>query len=100
MANSNCAADYIEIPGALTSSITTTFTTNAAQNRFCGRILATQGATAQTTQCSRSCPFQMTVNFDDDEVLPTGTATYEADEAEGFPGGITGFRLAYAQSSC
>ena len=115
-----------QIPGAYVSTITTnpnlaTITTNT---RFCGRFFGTQGATSNTTMCSKTLnpfflllvcgrsniffsqfsatttPFTVNVNFDADEVINTssGTSTL-VDEAADAPGGITGFRLCYKQDS-
>jgi len=92
---SNCAADYIEIPGGFVASATI-----ATQNRYCGRFLGTQAATASTTICSTSTPFTVNVNLDADEVLNTaGITDATMDEAEVGPGGIVGFRMCYAQDT-
>lgn len=103
---SNCNTDYITIPGGDLIGTTTTFALGgvvSANNRFCGRFLDTVGKTAITASpsvCTNSQPFQVGVNFDEDEAsgpAAVGTMT-DMYEAEGAPGGIIGFCLNYVMS--
>jgi len=96
---SNCAADYIEIPGGYISSITTNPNASGATSRYCGRFFGTNAATSSTTICTTTTPFTVNVNFDEDEVLTTSSGNPDADEAEDGTGGIVGFRLCYKQDS-
>jgi len=100
-----CSLDYIEIPGATSLMIAQMPNGMAAiSSRFCGRHLDTASAiaaaTTQTSICTRSVPFVVTVNYDAFEVVPPMTgAAQEGNEAVGGPAGTIGFDLDYRQSS-
>jgi len=101
-----CSDDYISIPGGDTSA-------NAAAgvlslvSTFCGRELMPADNTAwananggnaidaATAVCSSVAPFEVTVNFDDNEAW-TAADNADTNEWAKSPGGIIGFSLCYA----
>jgi len=97
---SRCSDDYIRIPGGAERG-------DAAGGKlslvsvFCGRELIPADDTAWTVAvdadnavCTSVAPFEVTVNFDDNE---TGAASADANANEWSvsPGGIIGFSLCY-----
>lgn len=106
-----CTSDYVTIPQAVVSGIAAILNTNTVvggqssspTTRFCGRYFATVAATfAAQSVCSLAVPFELGVDFNDDEfcTAKTGANTCEygvssATAAGG--GGILGFSLCYAQ---
>jgi len=108
----SCNADYITIPcGVASTKMTATHlaasdvTGISCLNRFCGRYLATSvAAHSGVTVCSHHVPFEVAVDFNDEELCSakTGTATCEflvaASTSIAGSGGITGFSLCYTQT--
>jgi len=102
-----CTDDWIEIPGANSDAIATIqaatgVATATDVQRLCGRVFApTNAAAASDTICTRTLPFRVGVNFNDNEV---GTNAADAmagtSEQSVFPGGIIGFQLTYWQMPC
>lgn len=107
-----CKSDYITIPcGVASTAITSALLAvsdvkgNTCLNRFCGRYLGTVAAAHSTvTVCSHHVPFELGVDFDDDEhcTAKTGVVTCEflvaASTTAAGSGGITGFSLCYTQT--
>merc|ERR1719510_42738 len=115
-AGTSCSSDYITIPQGMTKAIAAILMSNTVMvaaatylspaTRYCGRYLQTSAATFNTQSiCSLSVPFELGVDFNDDEVCTanTGSATCEfmsgktASTTGG--GGILGFSLCYTQTS-
>jgi len=105
--SSDCTDDWIEIPGGSTAAIAAISTPVAATinfvNRFCGRYLAllVPGGVITATICSRTLPFRVGVNFDNQEIATVladsmGTVQEQSES----PGGITGFKLTFWQVGC
>merc|ERR1711997_405443 len=110
----SCSSDYITIPCGVASTAITAAklaasdvaASNACLNRFCGRYLATAvAAHSGVTVCSHHTPFELGVDFNDDEhcTAKTGTKTCEfpvaASTSIAGSGGITGFSLCYTQGT-
>jgi len=107
---SQCSEDYIEIIGGTTEAIAMIATTvkNTHNNVWCGRNFATADNTdfatgtiiAEFSVCSRSVPFRVRVNFNENEHIKSDNSM-EADvdatdgEFNTRPGGIIGFSLCY-----
>lgn len=95
--NSDCLTDYIGILGGQTSANAAAGTLSTL-SRFCGRELIPTRNTAwsanQAAVCTATVPFELTVNFDDKEVMTNGGDAMTA-EAAANPGGILGFSLCY-----
>jgi hypothetical protein len=93
-----CTSDYITIVGANTKVIAALLTPTLLGPRFCGRELDTVAGSlnglAAPSVCTNSVPFQIGVNFDEDEISG-GVGTAILHEAEDAPGGIIGFCLKY-----
>jgi len=117
-----CTSDYISIPAAVTSAIAAILNTNtvmhkedtsiSATSRFCGRYLGTVDNTfaiaGGVSVCSLSVPFELAVDFNDDEFCTTnldadncefvgGNAASAAQKVLVGGGGILGFSLCYQQ---
>jgi len=108
-----CTSDYITIPQAFTAAIAAILNTNTVMGveggtvatRFCGRYLNTVAAAYDNdvSICSLAVPFELAVDFNDDEFCnaKTDAKTCEyyggADHAVTGGGGILGFSLCYAQ---
>merc|ERR1712241_642280 len=113
-AGTSCSSDYITIPQGMVNTIAAILTTNtvvagqssSAATRFCGRYFQTSAA-AFTTQsvCSTSVPFELGVDFNDDEICTANTSGVTCEFASGTAatksgaGGIVGFSLCYKQTS-
>lgn len=97
-----CTTDFVFIPAAVLSTISTAGAVTIAQdNMFCGRSFGTLAATAHATMCSGQVPFQVGVSFDGTEQsIAAGANMANMNEVSGAPGGIIGFRLNYKQISC
>jgi len=104
-----CLNDYITIPDGTTSTVAAATTpvipaAIAGSARFCGRQLNSISGemTASLSVCSRVYPFR--INFRSDSTELCGAVGEHMCEFEGLagngPGGILGFALNYAQSSC
>jgi len=109
--DTGCTTDYIWIPGGYDSDEFTV--TNSKQddpyettphNRFCGNYFQTEDGATYTalSVCSYSVPFELGVDFDDDEICTavTNPVTCEAlieASSLGGGGGILGFSLCYVQ---
>lgn len=91
----NCATDWIEIRGGADQANPQVISANT---RFCGRELngasGTAWAAANASLCTNIVPFQVRVEFDDDEVVAGGGDCTTAEPACN-PGGIIGFSLCY-----
>merc|ERR1712066_52578 len=105
--SSACTSDWIEIPDgntAANAAIATPTTPAVITNisRFCGRILALAVSDATTdTVCTRTLPFRVGVNFDNNEgATLTTNAMADTNEQSEAPGGIVGFKLKYWQVAC
>jgi len=100
--DSLCTSDYVFIPAAVISTISTLGAVSIAQdNYFCGRSFGTAAATAHATMCSGQVPFTVGVNFNDVEMgAAAGANMANMNEISGAPGGIIGFRLHYTQTNC
>jgi len=118
----SCSSDYISIPQAVTAAIAailnsntvaigTSLTAGSPTTRFCGRYFQTSAAaytlssSIPTSVCSLSVPFELSVDFNDDEAC---TANSNSDTCEfasgkaaatGGGGGILGFSLCYTQTA-
>jgi len=95
-----CSDDYIRIPGGGTNAAASIGTLSLVST-FCGRELLPADNTAWAAAidaaaavCTSVAPFEVTVNFDDNEAW---TAVDNADTNEWAisPGGIIGFSLCY-----
>lgn len=108
--DTSCSTDYIWIPfGYNSNQFTTAISAQDSPpeverpSRFCGRYFQTNTATfASTSVCSYQTPFELGVDFDDDEVCTaiTDTKTCESlisSASVGGGGGILGFSLCYVQ---
>merc|ERR1711936_406603 len=109
---SACTSDYITIPSAVTKAIAAILSSNTVMiaettstaTRFCGRYLATTAATyADTSICSLAVPFELAVDFNDDEFCSAKTSGKICEFYSGAGaaltggGGILGFSLCYTQ---
>jgi len=108
--NSQCGADYVTIGGFISSanavilaSIVNPIATLGT--RICGRYFATVGSAAYNTQsvCALSVPFEIGVDFNDDEFCSANTNALTCESqvtknSVGGGGGILGFSLCYAQT--
>lgn len=97
--DTECSTDFIEVVGANVVAIAAM--TNAIVpigNRFCGRYFNTRTSdgAAPISLCTRSQPFKVGVFFDQSE-RTDASAMPEFGEEDGFPGGIIGFCLDFAQ---
>uniref|UniRef100_A0A0K2UM05 Putative LOC100745028 [Bombus impatiens] n=1 Tax=Lepeophtheirus salmonis TaxID=72036 RepID=A0A0K2UM05_LEPSM len=99
-ADTDCTTDFIEIPGAVANTVTVP--TTDGTNRICGRFFAAaRDAVDSATVCSLQVPFQINVNFDENEELTAVTATMaQLSELSEAPSGTTGFWLDYFQVAC
>merc|ERR1711953_305577 len=110
----SCSSDYITIPQSVSAAIAIIMMTNTVltgqasspATRYCGRYFMTTEATFKTTSiCSLPVPFELGVDFNDNEVctVNTGGATCEfasgASASTNGGGGILGFSLCYTQTS-
>lgn len=95
----NCVGDYITIIGGDLVAVAIAQTPSLVGPRFCGRELNTASGNivglAAVSLCTTSVPFQIGVNFDEDEISG-GFDNGDAHEAASAPGGIIGFCLRYA----
>merc|ERR1712141_756647 len=109
---SACTSDYITIPSAVTKAIAAILSSNTVMiaettstaTRFCGRYLATNAATyAVQSVCSLAVPFELAVDFNDDEFCSNRASGVKCEFYSGKSaattggGGILGFSLCYAQ---
>lgn len=97
---SNCNTDYITIPSGQSIGTATTLALGgvvSANARFCGRFLETVAAATANgpSICTNSQPFQIGVNFNEDEASSAVGTMADKFEAEASPGGIVGFCLNY-----
>jgi len=99
--DTQCAQDYLAIPGANTQVIAAIVGTVAADvNRICGRFFdIVNTAIAGATVCTNQTPFIVGVNFDGNEIVAIDTDASTA-ETKLHPGGIVGFKLTYFQRTC
>jgi len=92
--------DFISIPGAQDNANSVIANNqNGIVQRLCGRrfnVAANQAASAAV--CTRLTPYMIGVNFGAGETAANALATELNSELVSAPGGIVGFRLAYAQS--
>jgi len=95
-----CTTDWIGIQGGDTNANAAAGTLSIV-NRFCGRELLpardtawSAAITSTTAVCSANVPFELAVNFNDNEVMADGGDAMTA-EAGANPGGIIGFSLCY-----
>merc|ERR1712020_866539 len=108
-----CTSDYITIPQGMkkaTAKILSSNTVLSAKSstmstRYCGRYLQTNAAAfASTSICSLAVPFELGVDFNDDEFCTAVTAGNTCEHASGSStsttggGGILGFSLCYTQT--
>lgn len=111
-AGSACTSDYISIPSAVTKANAAILSSNtvmiaettSAATRFCGRYLATTAATyADQSVCSLAVPFELAVDFNDDEFCSDRASGKKCEFYSGAGaaltggGGILGFSLCYTQ---
>lgn len=91
-----CATDWIEIRGGADEA---TIQTPSVNTRFCGRELngasGTTWASTNKSLCTTVVPFEVRVEFDDDEVATADSGNCLQNEMACSPGGITGFSLCY-----
>lgn len=108
----SCSSDYVTIPQAVVSTIAAILNTNTVvgaqasspTTRLCGRYFQTSAATftAQSV-CSLAVPFELGVDFNDDEFCSANTAANTCEFYGGASqkvtggGGILGFSLCYVQ---
>merc|ERR1711997_960077 len=120
---SKCTTDFVDIPGAYSSTATgtawttsqlTTLLTNPLAattasygkvDRQCGRIFGgIEAQTAPSTVCSRTTPFRLGVFTDGTEVLTADTTNAKegTNELSANTGsaGTQGFSLGFAQQAC
>jgi len=103
-----CSTDYIEILGG-TSAANVMMTPPVAgdNSQWCGRSFNWENGQAAIiadveSVCTRSVPFKVRVNFDENEKAadPTNAGTADTNATDGEfatrPGGIIGFSLCYA----
>jgi len=105
-----CLTDFVSLGSTTTAAIaailaTTPDAVTSLANRYCGRYFQTGQSAAFITQsvCTVQVPYELGVDFDDDEVCTavTNTSTCElfvTKNSLGGGGGILGFSLCYAQS--
>jgi len=113
-----CTSDYVSIPVGIVSGIAATLSAAAiagynaeassTTTRYCGRFFATvagsaSATTVATSVCSLAVPFELAVDFNDDEYCTANDSgkicemyTDKAAATTG-GGGILGFSLCYAQ---
>jgi len=111
-AGSACTSDYISIPSAVTKANAAILSSNTVMvaettshaTRFCGRYLATNAATyAVQSVCSLAVPFELAVDFNDDEFCSNRASGVKCEFYSGKSatttggGGILGFSLCYTQ---
>jgi len=111
-AGSACTSDYISIPSAVTKANAAILSSNTVMiaettshaTRFCGRYLATDAATyADQSVCSLAVPFELAVDFNDDEFCSDRASGKKCEFYSGAGaaltggGGILGFSLCYTQ---
>merc|ERR1711910_159236 len=111
-AGSACTSDYISIPSAVTKANAAILSSNTVMvaettshaTRFCGRYLATTAATyADQSICSLAVPFELAVDFNDDEFCSDRASGAKCEFYSGAGaaltggGGILGFSLCYTQ---
>lgn len=106
-----CSSDYIWIPqGDISTQFTTAISPqdnapgDGHPNRFCGRYFDSADAEVYTgaSVCSYLVPFELGVDFDDDEHCtaddsPVNCEPIIKNESLGGGGGILGFSLCYVQ---
>jgi hypothetical protein len=109
---SACTSDYITIPSAVTKANAAILSTNtvliaettSTATRFCGRYLNTSATIyAAVSICSLAVPFELAVDFNDDEFCSNKASGVKCEFYSGKStsttggGGILGFSLCYAQ---
>lgn len=97
-AGSNCAADFISIPGSsiVIATMALAAGSQGTGDRYCGRTLnADSTAQGNVSVCTNRTPYQIGVNFDENEAWALATAKQNENEGAGAPGGIIGFSLCY-----
>jgi len=109
---SACTSDYITIPQAVTKANAAILSTNTVMvaettstaTRFCGRYLNTSATIyAAVSICSLAVPFELAVDFNDDEFCSNKASGVKCEFYSGKStsttggGGILGFSLCYAQ---
>lgn len=105
--DTSCTGDYLIIPNGNTPANAKMTLPPDGPDRFCGRVLApaTDQAVANTASvCTGRRPFRVTFKTDETEAeAQTGTPAEpnpQIHEEEGFPSGILGFSLNFAQVAC
>jgi len=108
----SCTSDYVTIPQAMVSTIATSLSSNSyyaaaaisPATRYCGRYFATTAAAyAATSVCTLSVPFELAVDFNDDEWCTNNASGVKCEFYSGDGtattggGGIQGFSLCYTQ---
>jgi hypothetical protein len=108
-----CTSDYITIPQGMKKANAAILSANTVlsaksstmSTRYCGRYLQTNAAAyAATSICSLAVPFELGVDFNDDEHCTAVTAGNTCEHASGSStsttggGGILGFSLCYTQT--
>jgi len=109
-----CTSDYITIPQGMKKATATILSSNTVlsaksstmSTRYCGRYLQTNAATYATQSiCSLAVPFELGVDFNDDEFCTAVTAGNTCEFISGSSssttggGGILGFSLCYTQTA-
>jgi len=96
-----CSDDYISIPGGASSTAAAAGTLSLV-NVFCGRELLpadntafAAAITAATAVCTSVAPFEIGVNFDENERWAANTGNALDNDWTLSPGGIIGFSLCY-----
>lgn len=107
-----CSSDYITIPASVKSAIAAILSSNtyfpgadsSPGTKYCGRYLGTTAATyAAQSICTLAVPFELSVDFNDDEFCSANTNGILCEFHSGAAaittggGGILGFSMCYQQ---